>query len=471
MNGLALAGFWALAVWGLFSRRQLLLWLFFAMLPFGMFAVIPTQLTGGLSILAAPVAGALFALRQFLLRRHGIADLLTLALRGPGILLTLFWTVALLVTLFIPRLLAGQVAVVPMAEAFLGIALLRPTLQNVSQIGYLTLSVLLVFAFARFFRIPRHQGLILRGLMVSAVVTIITGVLSYLSTTIPLDPVLGPFKTAGYALLDKTSIGDGVPRITGLMPEASAYGALALTLLACLYFLRGVIADRAQSLRLNALIIALALLVVASTSSAGYVGLGVLALLTGLDWFTRAFRINRPRFSQSGVREDFFLALAIIGFAAAAVMITPGVFEPVMERLDEVVFSKTQTDSYVERTAWTTRSLQAGLDSYLIGVGLGSTRASNFAVVLFASTGLAGFLLYFGFVARLLLSPAPRAEPQLQGLSSALKWSFFPAFTVSLLIGTTPDFGAFEALRFGALIALAEAGRRASLTDPSRYAA
>jgi hypothetical protein len=307
--------------------------------------------------------------------------------------------------------------------------------------------------------------------MVSAVVTIITGVLSYLSTTIPLDPVLGPFKTAGYALLDKASIGDGVPRITGLMPEASAYGGLALSLLACLYFLRGIIDDRAQSLRLNALIIALAVLVVASTSSAGYVGLGVLALLTGLDWFTRAFRINRPRFSQSGVREDFFLALAIIGFAAAAVMITPGVFEPVMERLDEVVFSKTQTGSYVERTAWTTRSLQAGLDSYLIGVGLGSTRASNFAVVLFASTGLAGFLLYFGFVARLLLSPAPRTAPQLQGLSSALKWSFFPAFAVSLLIGTTPDFGAFEALRFGALLALAEAGQRAALTDPARQAA
>ncbi|WP_421698346.1 hypothetical protein [Ancylobacter sp.] len=471
MNGLALAGFWALAVWGLFSRRQLLLWLFFAMLPFGMFAVIPTQLTGGLSILAAPVAGALFALRQFLLRRHGIADLLTLALRGPGILLTLFWTVALLVTLFAPRLLAGQVAVVPMAEAFLGIALLRPTLQNVSQIGYLTLSVLLVFAFARFFSIPRHQGLILRGLMVSAVVTIVTGALSYLSATIPLDPVLAPFKTAGYALLDKVSIGDGVPRITGLMPEASAYGALALSLLACLYFLRGIVDDRTQSLRLNALIIALAVLVVASTSSAGYVGLGVLALLIGLDWFTRAFRINRPRFSQSGVREDFFLALAIIGFAAAAVMITPGVFEPVMERLDEVVFSKTQTDSYVERSTWTTRSLQAGLDSYLIGVGLGSTRASNFAVVLFASTGLAGFILYFGFVARLLLSPGPRGEPQLHGLSSALKWSFFPAFAVSLLIGTTPDFGAFEALRFGALIALTEAGRRASLAEPSRYAA
>lgn len=457
MTALAMSCFWAVALWGLFSRRQLLLWLFFGMLPFGMFAVVPVQLTGGLSLLAVHIAGALFVLRQFVLRRHGIAELLTTALRAPGVLLTLFWTVALLVTLFMPRLLAGQIAVVPMAAAYLEVTLLRPTLQNLSQLAYLTVSVLLVFAFAGFFQSPRCQPLILRGLMFSAVVTVVTGVLSYLTSTLPLDPLLDAFKTANYALLDNASIADGVRRITGLMPEASSYGALTLSLMSCLYFLRGTIDDRARSLRLNALIVALGILLVASTSSAGYVGLGVLALLIGLDWFTRAFRINRPRFSHSGVREDFFLALAIIGFAAAAVMITPGVFEPVMERLDEVVFSKVETSSYVERSAWTARSLQAGLDSYLVGVGLGSTRASNFAVVLFASTGLAGFILYFGFVARLLLTPAPAGEPGVQGLSSGLKWSFFPAFAVSLLIGTTPDFGVFEALRFGALMALAKA--------------
>ncbi|WP_018389225.1 O-antigen ligase family protein [Ancylobacter sp. FA202] len=458
MNALAIACFWSLALWGLFSRRQVLLWLFFAMLPFGAFAVVPVEVTGGLSILAVHVTAAFFLLRRFLLRRHGITDLLTTALRWPGVILTVFWAVALLVTLFAPRLLAGQVAIVPMATAYQEVALLRPTLQNVSQLGYLTVSTLLVFAFANFFRSPQHQPLILRGLMFSGIVTIITGVLSYLNALLPLDPFLDAFKNASYALLDAAAISDGSRRITGLMPEASAYGALTLSLLSCLYFLRGIVENRAQAIRLNSIIIALAILLVMSTSSAGYVGLGVLGLLIGLDWFTRAFRINRPRFSYSGVRQDFFLALAIIGFAAAAVMVTPGVFEPVMERLDEMVFNKTETSSYVERSAWSARSLQAGLDSYLLGVGLGSTRASNFAVVLFASTGLLGFTLYFAFVAWLLLTSAATGDPRLQGLASGLKWSFFPAFVVSLLIGTTPDFGVFEALRFGALMALLRAG-------------
>jgi uncharacterized BrkB/YihY/UPF0761 family membrane protein len=34
---------------------------------------------------------------------------------------------------------------------------------------------------------------------------------------------------------------------------------------------------------------------------------------------------------------------------------------------------------------------------------------------------------------------------------SELKWSFFPPFAVSRLIGTTPDFGTVETLRWGVL--------------------
>ncbi|WP_428031587.1 hypothetical protein [Ancylobacter sp.] len=459
MNAVALAGFWALAFWALFSRRQMLFWLFFGTLPLGSFAVIPIELTGGLSLLATHVTAAFIVIQRFFFHRNGLKNLLSSALRVPGLLLTLFWLVALLVTMFAPRLLAGRVDVAPMTVTeFMQVSPLRPTLQNFSQLSYVTLSVLMVFSAADFFRSPRNHPLILRGLLFSSGITIATGILSYLATFLPLDSLLDPFKTAGYTLLDEASIGDGTRRITGLMPEASAFGALTLALLSCLYFLRHAIDDRVQLFRTNVVIVMLAVLLVMSTSSAGYVGLGVLGALVGLDWFTRAFRINRPRFAYRGVRQDFFLALAIVGFAALAVMATPGVFDPVMQRLDEIIFSKVESASYLERSGWTATSMQAGFDSYLIGVGLGSTRASNFAAVLFGSTGLLGFLLYFSFIGRILLTPAPKDDQRAQAVSSALKWSFFPVFSVSLLIGTTPDFGVFEAFRFGALMALSQAG-------------
>lgn len=469
MTALAIAGFWSLALWGLVSRRPVLLWLFFGMLPFGAFTVIPPQLTGGLSILAVSVTAALLVARQFLLRRHGLEDLLTLALRGPGVLLTLFWAASVLVTLFVPRLLEGRVDIVPMAvNGYAEVAPLRPTMQNFSQLAYITVSVLSVFAFASLFRAPRSQNLLLRGLLFAGAVTVVTGILSYLAAFLPIDRFLAPFKTAEYALLDQATLSDGTRRITGLMPEASSYGALTLMLLSALYFLRRAIDDRVGLLRANFTVVLLAVLLVMSTSSAGYVGLGVLLLLIGWDGFVRTFRIHGARFAYRGVRQDFFLLLAVIGVVSLAVMLTPGVFDPVMQRLDEAVLQKTDSGSYIERSAWTATSLQAGFDSYMGGVGLGSTRTSNFAVAIFASTGLVGFLLYFGFVGRLLLTPLPGDDPHGQLMSSALKWSFFPSFAVGLLIATTPDFGVFEALRFGALLALlGNAARPAHAASPA----
>lgn len=455
MEALPIAVYWALALWGLFSRRPVLIWLFFGILPFGMLAVVPPRFTGGLSLPGSSMTAALIVVRQIVFYRHGLEAMARTALRGEGLLLSLFWLVGMVVTLFVPRLFAGQVDIVPMAVSdFMEIAPLAPTAQNFSQLAYVTVSVFSVFAFARLFRTPKMLSVLIRGMMFCATVTIVTGVLSYLAGFLPLDPLLDPFKTAQYVLLDNAVLPDGTRRVTGLMPEASAYGSLVLALLSCLYFLRRAIDDPIQRFRANVLIVVLAVLLVMSTSSAGYIGIGVLACLVGLDWFTRAFRINRPRSVRRGVRQEFFLALAGIGFLAVVVMATPGVFDPVMERLDEMVFSKTESNSYLERSMWTRTSLEAGFDSYLVGVGLGSTRTSNFAVSILASTGLLGFLFYFAFVLRLLLTTPTDDDRRIQAIASALKWSFVPSFAVSLLIATTPDFGVFEALRFGVLLAL-----------------
>lgn len=454
---LPIAIYWSLAVWGVFSRRPVLLWLFFGILPFGTLAIVPPQLTGNLSLVGSSMTAALIVARQFLLYRNGLQSLGKRALRGDGLVLLLFWGVGLVVTFFAPRLFAGQIDIVPMTVSdFMEIMPLTPTKQNFSQFAYISVSVFSVFAFAQIFRSPKIRPLLIRGIMFSSTITVITGILSYLSSFLPIDRFLDIFKTAQYAILDRATLSDGTLRITGLMPEASSFGSLTLTLLSCLYFLRRMIDDRVQMLRANMLVVAMAILLVMSTSSGGYVGIGVLVGLIGLDWFTRVFRIARPKFLVRGVHLEFFLALAGLGFVAAALMIAPNMFDPAIARIDEMVFNKTETGSYIERSMWTSSSFEAGLDSYLIGVGLGSTRASNFAVSIFASTGILGFLLYFGFVIRLMLRSAPANDPYGQMMCSALQWSFFPPFIVSLLIATTPDFGVFEALRFGVLLALTQ---------------
>ena len=74
--------------------------------------------------------------------------------------------------------------------------------------------------------------------------------------------------------------------------------------------------------------------------------------------------------------------------------------------------------------------------------------------MIFGSTGLAGFLFYFGFVLQCMMRRAPAKDQSATMVIHALKWSFLPSFAVSLLIATTPDFGAIDALRWGAIIAL-----------------
>ncbi|SEN51450.1 hypothetical protein SAMN04488003_11940 [Loktanella fryxellensis] len=455
MEFLPIALYWGIALTGLVSRRPILLWLFFAALPFGSMVVIPANMTAGLSLVPQTMTAMLIVLRELVLRRGGTQFLLTLSRHGSGQALVLFWVTGVVVTLFAPRLFAGQIDVVPMAvTGFMQTAPLSVTKQNISQLAYITVSVFAIFAFARSFRNEANLWVLIRGVMLAGVITIVTGLLDFAATYVPLAPLLDMFRTAQYAILDSVTLADGAKRVTGLMPEASSFGGLSLTLLSLLWFLRRAMTSARMVRRANVILAGLALMLALSTSSAGYVGIAVLLAMIGLEWAARAGRFQSARLTRRGIRREIIMALAALGALAGVLMTTPQLLDPVIARLNEMVFTKTDSLSYLERSMWTRTSFEAGLSSYMIGVGLGSTRASNFAAALFGSVGLVGFVLYFGFVLRRLTRPVTAADPVAQAVALALKWSFAPPFVVALLVGTTPDFGTVEALRWGVLLAL-----------------
>jgi hypothetical protein len=462
MNLLPIALYWGFALTGLFSRKPILLWLFFVSLPFGSMVVVPTNLTAGLSLTPQSMTAMLIVVHEFLLRRSGPGAFATLALRGSGLALFLFWIVCIVVTLFAPRLFAGLIEVVPMNATGLGFmntAPLVPTKQNFSQLAYITVSIFAVFAFARIFCDGVRLQILTRGIMITGLIVIVTGLLDFASTYVPIGPLLQPFRTAEYAILDSVTIGNETKRVIGLMPEASSYGGLTLIVLSLLWFLRRAIPETKTKRRADGIMAGLALMLVMSTSSAGYVGIAVLLTIIGLEWGVRAARGKRSGPTLRGIQGEFILALVGLGALATIVIAAPQMFDPIIERLNAIIFTKTESLSYLERSMWTRTSYEAGWSSYLIGVGLGSTRASNFAAALFGSAGLLGIMFYFGFVAQRLIQATRSPDPVAQAVSSALKWSFFPPFLVSLLVATTPDFGTIEALRWGILLALFLADR------------
>jgi hypothetical protein len=454
MEAVAIVAFWSIVAWTLSRPAHALIYLFFASLPFGSFAAVPTSATGGLTLTPTTVAALLLIARR-LGSARGLARALDAALTpSTALLLTLFWAVAGIATLFMPRFFAGRVPVVNVALA--EVMTLRPTAQNVSQFVYISISVLVVLAFADLLRTASARRHALHALCLGAEVAVVTGFVDFLSQYLPMEGLLDPLRTANYALLTTDEILDS-KRVVGLMPEASSFGCLVLAFLVSLYFFRRAMpAGRVRERVVPALMGALLLLGWLSTSSAAYLGLGAFGAVAVAHWCRRALAPGRDADLRHGLARELAWSVAVLWVLALAGIARPGLFDPIARMLDTMVLQKTATASYEERSMWTRVSWEALMATHGMGVGLGGTRASNSAVALASNAGLAGAACYFLFVFQcLFLRRVARADAQGRALRSALRWSFVPSFLASLTIGSTSDFGVFNAFLYALSIALA----------------
>lgn len=478
MTLLPMAIYWVFALWGMFSHRPVLLYVLTVSSAFGAMAVVPSNLTGGLTFTPLTMSAMLICIREFLLFRNGLSKLLRLTIFSrSALVLLLYWLVALVVTLFAPRFFQGEIEVVPMRSlGFMMTDWLRPTTQNISQMAYFTISIFSLFAFTIMLGKPGMLRHLIRAWMAGAMALIVTGGLDWLTGYIPIEPLLAPFRSASYALLTDVAVADGAKRVVGLMPEASAYGAVCVQSLAVLVFLRLYLPEEHARTRAKWLTVGLFFCTVLSTSSAAYVGLGVLVAAVGLEWMWRTMRQHNSHIRRS-VLSDLNVAIVAGLLLCAVVIFLPKVLDPIVERVQSMVFEKVETDSFAERSMWSRVSFEAGFSSYLIGVGVGSTRASNSIAAIFGSTGIVGLLLYYIFLVRIFISRLPaHLQSVEQACASALRWGYLPVFIIGVLIGTSSFFGVIEALRMGFLLSLFQmqglrvSGHQAAGMAPTRHA-
>jgi hypothetical protein len=458
MTFIPIAIYWIIALWGLFSRRPVLVYLFFLSLPFGSFAVVPPALTGGLTFVPTPMTAMLMVGRTFLdptILMRAISSALDVRRLG---LLTGFIVTALVSTVFMPRLFANRVMVIPVRGDVSTAAPLFPTTQNISQMAYLLISFATVIMFSQILKNARMQQTVLLALTWASALTVATGMLDFASQYLPVAPLLDPFRTATYALLVDVELTTG-KRVVGLMPEASSFGSLCLSLLCLLYFMRRAIDhDRVRAFYapvLCALLIAFAWL---STSSATYLGLAAFFAMAALEWIMRFLDSRYSLLRKRYLRAEFAAAALAVVAVAFIMLLHPAILENVSMMVDRMVFQKTETSSFEERNMWTYVSLNALVETWGLGVGIGGTRASNSAVAAISNVGVIGGIFYFGFIIQSLLRSAPPDDKRGQVLIVALRYAFVPTFLVGLLIGTTSDFGAFGAFRYGMLTAIGVTG-------------
>jgi hypothetical protein len=376
----------------------------YAMAAFSLFAMTLALSLGTIGIMPAQLFLIFFALRAFnLVGGKGIGDALSMEKPGFWLLCTCVWGVAGAVIL--PRLLQGATLVFPVDRSLTGVAMLQPlgpVSGNLSQAIYLIGDLVVYACMYAFLKYRGAYRALANGMFLLTILDVSAGVIDFVTHAAGLD-VMSVIKTAKYADLSGEELG-GLVRITGTFAETSAFSSFTLPLFVFSLNL-WLLGYRAKLS--GALAIATGTLLLMSTSGTAYVGL---AIYMCVQVFSRPGRVS-PGSVERQQRMWIIAAWAGLLGTLYVILFMPGVAKALTDFVDTTVMSKAGSSSGIERMSWNTQGVINFIDTYGIGVGLGSIRASSFLVVVLANLGSVGVICYGMFVGKALLSPVSAHYP------------------------------------------------------------
>ena len=429
----------------------------FASLPFGSTAFgTLTSLGGSTPLVYTLMAVLLVAVTAS--RRRVLHDLAFVFRTQPAAWVVLGLLVyVVLGAQILPRLFAGTTQSFAISRGGILEQPLIPTSGNITQPGYFALGVLTFYCVAILLLRRGALEQLRRGFFVFVTLNLLFGVVDLGGKLAGLGDVLSGIRTASYAFLVEVSA-SGFWRITGAHPESSAF---AIWTLACLGFT--LVHWRTTGSHRSLLLAVVAfVLVLLSTSTTAYVGLAVMGLIYGLSAM-RGLGSGRV-----GRRDVLVAAVApVVVVAALAVhLASEKALDPVVDLIDTMVLNKAQSASGQERAYWNERSLASLSDTYGLGVGLGSSRASSWLIAVVSQLGVPGAMLMGLLVVELLRPPAP-VPPTRAGRDMLGFYRGARAAALAFLVGGALSGGAADpGILFFICLAIALASR-ASVQRPA----
>jgi hypothetical protein len=429
--------FWICLLWAGLSRGPALYYVFFLSWSFGTLAVVPSGISIG-SLTAPWIVACVLTLRVvreegvrrfasafFDPRRFGLLGICTLYAAGTAY--------------FLPRMFAGQVSVVTMRPGeYPGPGPLQPDMANVTQAIYFILTTLTVISVYLICQDEARRRRFLQAFGWGGAMAILTGAADLVADKAGLSGLLEPFRNAQYALnLEQVVV--GMHRVVGLMSEASSYAGLCVPFLSLLALTPT--KDSPWGRWRAPLWMGLLLMTALSTSSSGYIGLAALAAVIAMSLMVGMLEQRRAAWWGG------YGALMALAGAAALLLVKPSLFDPLVRLADAVVLQKTGSESYIERTTWNRVSYEAYLQTHLLGVGIGSARASSWIYSVLSNIGLPGAVLYFVAIAQLVFARV--AAPQDRALARAAKLALVPMLVQASVGSTSVGFGLAGATFFG----------------------
>jgi hypothetical protein len=439
-----LAIFWLLFFGAAVSGIRWTLYLFFVSLAFGSLAILPVNLTGGTTFLPHTACSALLFIRSFIAcrRPHLLIDGL-LDYNKLGLLAS-FIVFGLMVTYTAPFLFRGApiMGLNNITRSPLGFGS-----GNITQPLYLLSTFAITISIYQLLLRADTRRMVYQAIFVGAAMAMVTGMIDMTTAGTNL---LAPLRTATYVIMDSDDVG-GMRRVIGFNTEASAYGALVLSFGSMIYFMRlgdalgGIFAKLQMPMAL-----ALITLTVLSTSSAAFLGLAILGIISVVS---NIMALRHPADEKRALMQLLIIGAGML-IVAALVVATPSMFNGAVDLVDSLIFKKTTSSSYSERSSWNIVSLEGLAATGGYGVGVGSTRASSWPVAVLSSTGIIGGLLMILFFLRLLTLNLRNASDEIRRVVTGARYSLMVCLVPGAVAGTLVDFGAFNATLFAITTAL-----------------
>ncbi|GJD54722.1 hypothetical protein [Methylobacterium dankookense] len=355
----------------------------------------------------------------------------------PGLWLVLTAAYACLASVFMPRIFAGATYVFTIARTDAGTGLLLtplgPVSGNLTQTIYFVGDAVCFAVFAAFARDRAGKRWMTEALIAAGCLNLIFALLDYATFFTGTADALAFMRNAPYRMLDTAEV-IGFKRLVGSFPEASAFASMTLALFAFTFSLwlsgfRTRITGPLAGLLCAALVL--------STSTTAYAGL---VAYLGLVFAASLLRLVTGRATVP--RLGFLVIGPLLGIlVVCAVLLNDALTTSITDILQQLIFSKGNSSSAMERGSWNSQALVNFFDSYGLGVGVGSARASNVVIAVLANIGIPGALTYAAFLVACLLAPRTEPDPEMRVIREAAASSCLSLFIAGCMAGTTIDLG------------------------------
>ena len=313
-----------------------------------------------------------------------------------------FWLIATVAygalgALLFPRLFAGStyvnaIGVTEYGPSFSAVPL-APTSGNFTQTVYFAgdfvcFCIAYVWASA-----PGGVGRLVSALLAYCIGNVLFAGIDLATFWTGTGYLLEFMRNAAYTLHDETVV-YGLKRIVGSFTEASSFAYASIGALG--FALRLWLGGYRPWLTFALSVVTLALLVF-STSTTAYAALPVFLLLA---YFYVVVQVLTGRSSRAMASFVVFAPL-VVAVILLVIALQPALQTTVSDYMNVLVFNKGATQSGIDRGRWNEIAVRNVIDTYGLGAGIGSVRASSFVVAVLANLGIPGAITFGVFLASL----------------------------------------------------------------------